>query len=219
MTTTWISFTAAMTAMVLRDEKVETRRQVKPQPVRDSNAPYDASHHAGVDADVWIWTSPLLAAGVCHSGREAVARMMASVSPYGQLGDRLKVLEPLQELGDGLTCYAADREEIPLVSWRWKHSGIPGRFMPRGLCRLELEVTSVHVERLSDITDAAIRREGVTLASLTQLLGRAPKRSPLSGAVGPLTLREMWFMGWEKLHGAESRVADPWLWCVGFRRI
>ena len=34
-----------------------------------------------------------------------------------------------------------------------------------------------------------------------------------------LTLRELWFLGWEKLHGKESRAQNPWLFVVGFRRI
>lgn len=87
-------------------------------------------------------------------------------------------------------------------------------FMPRWASRLELEVTDVRIERLSDMTDDEARREGfpeqVNASSLKAALGMEP------GADKHLAS----FMAtWDKIHKASRHEAfsDPLLFVYRFK--
>ncbi len=66
--------------------------------------------------------------------------------------------------------------------------------MPKSLCRLRLEVTSVAVEHLHDISDEACIREGRKDRTEFELL-------------------------WKQLNGGESWDENPLVWVVGFKMI
>jgi hypothetical protein len=114
--------------------------------------------------------------------------------PYGEPGDRLWVREAWA-MTEGGVLYRADAtleglEERPKVRWR------PSLHMPRALCRLVLEVTSVRPERLSamDATGAlAEGRESV----------------------------EAFKDSWNARYGeaGDGWSADPWVWVIGFKVI
>lgn len=130
---------------------------------------------------------------------------------------------------------------LPRYGGEWK----PALFMPRGLCRLELEILTVRVERLQDITDDAIRDEGVMGLTLNDLLEiGATKHGILSqlGAVLPhyqgpawwtwqralrmwenaMTPCERWRVYWDLTYGDRpgARWSDnPWVWVVQFKRV
>lgn len=87
------------------------------------------------------------------------------------------------------------------------------RFMPRRMSRLSLEITSVGLERLQDITDEATRREGFTEdgADETQRLTAA--------SYGMTFLGHRFSCMWEKLNGAGSWADNPYVYVVAFRRL
>jgi hypothetical protein len=75
-------------------------------------------------------------------------------------------------------------------------------FMSRALSRITLEITGVRVERVQSIGEEDALAEGIT-AELREH-GYAEE-----------AFRRLW----EKINGADSWAANPWVWCVEFRRI
>jgi len=81
--------------------------------------------------------------------------------PFGQVGDGLWVREVFAPFIDSTTrkqgaIYKADGTGL-LADQRWK-SPI---FMPRWVSRILLEITDIRVERLQDISEEDIRKEGI----------------------------------------------------------
>jgi hypothetical protein len=139
--------------------------------------------------------------------------------PYGIPGDRLWVREairlvPDQEPDDGtgrvLSTYGADGSLTVADAWPWKRSYLPPMHCPRGLSRIDLEVTGVRVERLQDISEADAQAEGCALECMT------PTGDDSGSAIyGPGGYRALW----ESINGLSSWDANPWVWVVEFRRI
>ncbi|CUJ36478.1 hypothetical protein [Achromobacter sp. 2789STDY5608628] len=138
--------------------------------------------------------------------------------PYGAPGDRLWVREsthrrpmlnlltgePLADKYDG-GAYTADGADVLTpegfdLAWWYSRKSCPSIHMPRFACRLVLEVTSVRVERLNEISQEDAELEGVECN------------------MSPLSFREHFQRLWEHLNGAESWDANPWVWVVEFRR-
>lgn len=136
--------------------------------------------------------------------------------PYGQPGDRLWVRETfMHEPADycweasvsipcrpASTVYRADfPDSVPGEGWK------PSIHMPRNLSRITLEVTGVRVERLNDISEADARAEGVR-----------SNRDTLA-ETGFATCRDAFRDIWESINGTGSWQANPWVWCIEFRRV
>lgn len=140
--------------------------------------------------------------------------------PHGQPGDRLWVREAWRAptgIFDGMP----PRDIRPGTPIRYEADGLnssttfstgklrPSMFMPRWASRITLEIVSVRVERLQDISEADAQAEGWT---------RRPEVS-----TDPQVHKEAardWFMDlWESINGAGSWDANPWVWVVEFRRL
>ena len=80
----------------------------------------------------------------------------------------------------------------------WK----PSIFCKRAHSRILLEIVSVRVERLQDISHAASMAEGITGEELFCAQGYAPK-----------AYRKLW----ESINGAGSWDVNPWVWCIEFK--
>lgn len=158
--------------------------------------------------------------------------------PYGQPGDRLAVRETFyawghwtkrysekkrreewhfvdETMGTGKAYrYEADeklprrKRELHEVGW-WKR---PAIFMPQAASRITLEVTSVRVERLQDISDADCVAEGC--GALASAIG-----CPMTSAPGDTIPRAMYRALWESINGPGSWDVNPWVWAVEFRKI
>ena len=94
---------------------------------------------------------------------------------------------------------------------RWR----PSIHMPRFASRLTLEITAVRVERLSDISEADARAEGITDGGCTNCGYPEPcgcgKPSP--------DARDAFCRLWQSINGAASWHANPWVWVVEFKAI
>lgn len=155
---------------------------------------------------------------------------------YGQPGDRLWVKETWRpeassighRIGWKLT-YAADDavlfSDLARVDGSWrcpkaaKNGNVTPLFMPRWASRLSLEVVSVRVERLHDITEEDSRAEGVE--RLLEANGwRNYEPEPAFESVSyHLTARESFASLWRSINGPESWDANSWVWRVEFRRV
>lgn len=209
-----ILFSDPMVRAILAGTKMQTRRVVKPQP--DGAAWYQKPGHSLI-------------------GRDAadMARKMVDDCPYGQPGDRLWVREAwalidkdykpadlaqataLVYRADGLKvpnqrdpeirATFADRCRMPLDAIKWR----PSIHMPRIASRIDLEITGVRVERLNDISEADAVAEGVNVHPDHH--GK-PRNSIYSPVQAYCDL-------WESINGPDSWAANPWVWCLTFKRV
>jgi hypothetical protein len=122
----------------------------------------------------------------------------------------------------------------------WKR---PAIFMPRAASRITLEVTGVRVERLQDISEADAAAEGCEPIPFPgpwwqgyrrdddgelhhqQATGETPpdwmvepkRMKPMSHL--DRSARDAFRLIWLQINGLESWDANPWVWCISFRRI
>ena len=204
-----ILFSAPMLRAILAGQKTQARRTVKPQPE---------------------WSEPATAWTFCedgHSGQGWYAYnddypeegALFYHCPCGQPGDRLWVRETWMDLyGTGIEPITGSRSryayraDVPSGSYgdetrkeyglKWR----PSIFMPRGASRILLEIVSVRVERLNDISEADLEAEGIQ-----ELID--------AGVDHDGTPLDTYRVLWESINGANSWDKNPWVWVVEFKRI
>jgi len=138
-------------------------------------------------------------------------------TPYGAPGDRLWVRETFTcvagpNILPGRVVYRADEPELDV---RWT----PSIHMPRYRSRITLEVISVRVEPLNNISATDAIAEGIE--PYGQLIGLSVYttfRDYLTGAKDRAA-RQSFETLWESINGTGSWDANPWVWVVEFRRL
>jgi len=88
----------------------------------------------------------------------------------------------------------------------------PSIHMPRWACRLVLEIVSVRVERLNDISESDCWAEGIERSTESP----AQASSQFSDYASP---RAAYMHLWESINGPESWTANPWVWVVEFKKV
>lgn len=199
-----IIFSTPMVKAILEGRKTQTRRIVKPQPL-------------GGDAAFVI--------DGFSFGRMAPDVDEFRRCPYGKVGDRLWVREnywlvdmpgmgdwPCLLYEDEFENYSNDalRPWLPIRMWEsdrpitsktFGHK--PSIHMPRWASRITLEIVSVRVERLREITPADIIAEG------------CPEEHN-----GSEILMESWYADlWNSLHGDGAWELNPWVWVIEFKSL
>lgn len=191
-----ILFKGEMVRRILSGEKTQTRRVVK---FPGSSTPVKLESVLRPDHVEWIGR-------ICP---EAITRWYVESQlrcPHGEPGDQLWVKEtfarlPCQSEVPCLDCqncrdgrvFRADGAEA--VKWR---SSI---FMPRWASRITLEIVSVRVERLQDISDSDALAEGVKR--------RTEEDTPFRA------YRDLW----ESIRGAGAWALNPWVWVLSFKTL
>ena len=179
-----ILFSAAMVRAILAGTKVQTRREVKLR-----NGQYIPPSERA-DPNGW--------------------RQMLRLCPYGHAGDRLWVRETFADAGCRLT-YRADQDDgAHCVVKKW----IPSIHMPRAASRIPLEIVSVRVERLRDISEADAVAEGC----VAEPCDHSRQSCEDIGCYGP-TAAGVFHWLWDQLNGPDSWDANPWVWVIEFRRV
>lgn len=218
-----ILFSGAMVRALLAGSKTQTRRVVKMKPhqqieERDDGTPWPWMHDGERDADSWM------------------------ACPYGQPGDRLWVRESWQgpllqefeidadpdwhyashihQYQNPAHCeYAADggpkpeytdADDVMRQGWR------PSIHMPRWASRITLEITSVRVERLQDISIEDAKAEGAWGPDDSIVQKVADHFGIDIFAANP---RKAFQMLWEQINGPDSWDANPWVWAIEFKRL
>jgi hypothetical protein len=138
---------------------------------------------------------------------------------------------PAGVLSDGLTgryIYRADPDvfshtcESDFEKWR------PSIHMPRIASRITLEITGVRVERLQAISEADACAEGVIREFLPPdpdnfhppgSYGYVPGHLPFPQGRIHVTAKEAYQDLWESINGPGSWDANPWVWCIEFKRV
>ena len=191
-----ILFSPPMVRAILEGRKTQTRRILKPQPGNNNRIP-------GKDGTVINISDP----------------RTTELCKYGQPGDRLWVRETFRILGSGpgekipksgnhdMVQYFADNDESYIDRYR------PSIHMPRWASRINLEITSVRVERLQEISEADSIAEGLTDCGGAWSISTAKM---ISRCVDPReTFRDLW----SNINGPGSWTVNPYVWVVEFKRI
>lgn len=238
-----IIFSAPMVRAIFAATKTQTRRIVKPQPTRQTEA-------GGV-----AWDGPDNGLGGMYNrlvldNSEGLGGVLERC-PYGVPGDRLWVretftLENCQEVGwyepphtDGRPLRTHQHPDDG-TWWEQPHylatdpapelvvdndSGEPGCkwtpsiFMPRWASRLTLELTEVRVQRLQEISEEDARAEGMQFHDGLGI-GHSGWRHDLNYGSVEGTAREAFAVAWDLINGKRAPWAsNPWAWCLSFRRV
>jgi hypothetical protein len=157
--------------------------------------------------------------------------------PYGQPSDRLWVREAWCHLSDVSTAdpggdalqrrvfYRADypgdtlmHDDRPEEKIKWRSS----RFMPRWASRITLEIVSVRVERVQDISYEDALSEGVNDYAAAIFEGvNAIGETPEQTARRLEWPQRQYRLQWDELNAARGFDWDvnPWVWRIEFRRL
>ena len=229
MTERPILFSGAMVRAILEGRKTQTRRVVRG--VDECPHGYDGVVTATVPKEAHLRGMHCFALA---SGVSLYLRC-----PYGAPGDRLWVRENgwqrpertprmMREGADTWPRYEydaditqADHEQ--LKEWGWKRR--PSIHMPRAACRLILEVTSVRVERLQDISEADAIAEGCSAEDQIEnaLVDPMNGRANVVWAERAGSAKEAFCNLWQRIHKRPhdeptAWEENPWVWVVSFRR-
>lgn len=197
-----IPFSGEMVRAILDNRKTQTRRICK---------------HEGV----WFNGHPM--PDLSKVGKP----VLLDLCPYGQLGDRLWVRERVnleEKRGKGLdiAVYASDGETTLLDTWSWKRDFLPARFCPRGLSRINLEITGIRVERLQDIEREDVYAEGIHGPGLVvgEVFMLCTGQPTIESAEVKYILDQFIDL-WDSLNTKRgySWAINPWVWVIEFRRI
>jgi hypothetical protein len=244
-----ILFNAPMVRALLAGTKTQTRRVVKPQPeVQHDGEPY--------------WFVGGYRAWQHRSTTDVLRRGGNPIlCPYGQPGDRLWVREA-HSIGPGPGVPLQPGETAGALRWphitysadgaverrdtRWKGAfgmGRPSIHMPRWASRITLEIVSVRVERLKEISEADARAEGCERLDdgepgyverykpdwkLCPQCGGTRLYTAIGAGLGALpdtdclrcdTYAKRYRHLWESINGAGSWDANPWIWVGEFKPV
>ena len=219
-----ILFSGEMVRAILDGRKTQTRRVVKPDP--DATWGYLAGDDAdGPPALEWAHVTD---GSLGHSGSGWYSTLSEYPDegsfhfrcPYGAPGDQLWVRETWRDgqyaIGkewdpDERVGYRASFVGDPALKWK------PSIHMPRWASRLTLEVVSVRVERLQDITEADALAEGIQDGGCNNC-GESSYPNPC-GCANPEPLYVDAFAWlWNSINGKRAPwVLNPWVWVVTFK--
>ena len=181
-----VIFSSEMVRAILDGRKTQTRRICK----------FEATDSWGIEC--------LVQNGVyfCLMDRADIPSQRVDC-PYGQVGDRLWVKETQWRNGG----WVADGPS-PLRN----DSKIPSIFMKKIYARIWLEITSIRVERVQDISETDAIEEGVECRCD---VGRSEFDQCF------LTFREHFAMLWDSLNAKRGYGLDknPWVWVIEFKKL
>lgn len=224
-----ILFSAPMIRALLDGSKTQTRRICKSQPY--SNGFHFDGH------DILCHNDYLPPSAMLMDYREGGEIYTTSdmegwgfCCPYGQPGDKLWVRETFIHIDDegdkfdgmgSQTYYAASGNFEDNTRWlrerglKWK----PSIHMPRAASRILLEVVSVRVEQLQEISEADALAEGIDTDRMLERQDSYDIICAGTSAAGRATPQSMFGELWESINGAGSWDANLFVWVVEFKRV
>ena len=209
-----ILFSAPMVRATLEGRKTQTRRVCKPM---NKWVDQECREVRTVNGEPF------------HFLKGATAPIEKLLCPYGQPGDKLWVRETAQHYkmpnfltGEPTTAdagqYCADGEPVLIdggydAAWWYSRPTCPAIHLPRWASRILLEVVSVRVERLQDISEEDAEQEGISqdYADNAQMIAEA------MNCQEPDPFTSCFKILWEDINGAKSWDANPWVWAIKFR--
>lgn len=210
MTERPITFSSEMIAAILNGIKTQTRR---------------------------IITLPTKYRGQEVMEESSIYKEMA-VRRFGKKGDVLWVRESFDCIctlgndGEKVKNYIYNHPKDMAISSLYLMAKMKSpRFMPKEACRIKLEIKSIEVEKLHDISEKALKAEGVRLPvnSKGQIMLRVTGKFPPSDYFKIYSstginkydyLRAHYASLWDSLNFKKARwSSNPFVWVIKFRRI
>lgn len=203
-----ILFSTEMVRAILDGRKTQTRRIVKPQPLKNLAGNYTFGRYNEF---------------ACGDSGGNISSI--DLCPYGKVGDLLYVRESMYLDTNEIWRYKADDAALEisifneektkaLSEWVWNKKGshCPSIHMPKAAARLWLEVTDVQVERLQDIRWGQAVKEGIYEASSNGYWWDYEEKT--YSADFPIdSFRSLW----QSINAERaSWEANPWVWAVTF---
>lgn len=203
-----ILFSTPMVQAINEGRKTMTRRVMKPQPDENGVSYMKNPPIPWVETNKNPW-KPWL-----YDTEEG--ERIATLCPYGQIGDVLWVRETVSRFSMGnFFAYKADNDPDD-KNTKW----LPSIFMPKAACRTFLEITNIRVERLNDISEEDSIAEGVvdyqdgTFKNYFKQKGFTD-----DDGVECLSDKASFISLWSSINGIDSWQANPFVWVVEFKRI
>ncbi len=220
-----ISFDGESMRQILAGRKGQTRRPVKWKPLDDGLSLNTIAHFDQRPEHGWAGYSSGLRRCTewlrCpyEPGLRWVKEPLVEVEVRPS-ADRL--WEMMRDVDARLVSYAADMDPVlrddQIVVWPWKPSHLPAMYCPRWASRLTIEILSVRVERLQDISEADAIAEGCWASEIIGVsIDGGP---PMACARNHTSARDVYARRWDAINGKKpgARWADnPWVWVVSFR--
>lgn len=204
-----ILFSGAMVRAILEGRKTQTRRVVK-DPICTNKEIY---------AD----------AGLTWYGNFGLRKPCK----FGDIGDRLWVRETAKykrygglwvfdvfDHAEANVIYEADKESKYFMldsdtMKKFKEGKKPSIFMPRWASRITLEIVSVRVESLVDISEHDAKAEGIEQDENKLFKCYTPKAGWLA-IDDPV---ESYKTLWDSINGMGSWYDNPWVWVIEFKKV
>lgn len=209
-----IIFSGKMIEAILKGEKTQTRRVIKPQP-----------YHSTLCGSHWYWSGTNQWNGV-RIGQPTVEKLVDTLleqdvclawphprCPYGVLGDKLWVRETFVEIIHGeKALYRADCDDYEASAIEWT----PSIFMPKWASRIILEIVKVGVEQLQSISPADCVSEGIEQNVCLVVYPPTPKHTrEAAELIARDRFRELWnSINTKRGYPWES---NPWVWVIEFK--
>lgn len=203
-----ILFGTDMVHAILEHRKTMTRRVIRPQPQMELSYTY-----AGHECGKWCY-----AHSTEHCSRNPQLREYWT--PPCHCGDILWVRETWAEWTGGYVYKAgippfAQPGESTIMKWH------PSIHMPKDAARLWLKVTGVRVERLQDITNEDIIKEGADREAVNRYIGQMPGNvEERERAAHIMEFSQLWdsLIRKGKPDIQAEWDANPWVWSIEFER-
>lgn len=199
-----ILFSEPMVRAIIEGRKTQTRRLMKPQPACPYVHEVTRKCPLGTVGDrLWVRE----AFGFSHQADDVNCREQVIVyragHPYAVTDAGV---DELKRCKDGQLMEPNHFVPKPL---KWYG---PTQ-LPRWASRITLEITEVRVQRLHDISEDDVWKEGVD---------RSHWRYDIDGECWPASDSQarQWFRPiWESIHGHDSWELNPWVWAISFNRV
>jgi hypothetical protein len=204
-----ILFSTPMVKAILEGRKTVTRRVVNPQPLEDySKLECGIFHQALTDRKGDLYPGPETFGIIADDGEFCLK------SPYGSEKDILWVRETWGWVptGKGETVGYKASHDGPMHN-KWK----PSIHMPRAACRLRLEILSITVEKLQDISEEDAIREGIEPQPAFENIPQWKDYTNNGCTTGwpCVSFASLW----QSINGKESWDANPFCWVINFRKL
>lgn len=220
-------FKTEMVESILRGNKTQTRRIIKPQPLYGLHN--DTLFPRSLDSKLENW-----------NGETIEGESREWKCPYGEVGDVIWVKENYYALGqwikDGMSPKTGRQkwrfqDETPIGNYGYFDSapenvilGLHGQygwhkrpslFMPKIASRIRLEVTDVFVQRLQNICERDAISEGIEFVEYpkTEFYNYLTEEYELKSPI------DSYKSLWESINGEDSWNQNPYVWVIEFENI
>ena len=216
-----IPFSPMMVEAIFGDLKTQTRRAMRPQPNEDSSAVPDEKvyqcPYGAIGDRLWVREQHYRFG---HWEPIVGAKTKSNQQKWQFVADSDEVLF------DAPPVFAKGLRRAEAVTPKWYRR--LARFMPRRFSRLTLEITDLRIERLLEISDTDVEAEGFRDLedcpySCPDCKGNGAVYVPPDGSrdckYPCWTAKGAFLSLWDHLNGPGSSAANPWVWCVSFKRV